>query len=173
MGLFFTYVYIDEWFLVVFGILLTLIGILEVTFVYINNFVEARERNYSAQVGVIRALSDADPEVRASFGAWFPEYNLMFTPEASWMWMKTDVPVSVFEEFMRESNEQYTVAQRNWKAKGNTYWGYWKRIYKELLICGLVLEASSSGSHSEMWVGNGYKRAFEMWMYNIPRTRME
>ena len=173
-GLFFVYVYVPQWFVVFFGVLLTGIGISEVVFVYIHSIVDARERNYRAQVDVINALSNADPETRASFGSWFPEYDLVYTDGAKLYWQGTTVPVEIFAEFMRECNEQYTVAQRVWKAKGNEYWKYWKQIHKQLLICGLVIEDSSAGNHSEQWRGHGYKRAWEMWMYNIPRiNRLE
>lgn len=168
-GLCFLYVFVPHTFIIVFGCLITGIGIAETIFVYIHSMVEARERNYQAQVEVIKALSAADPEVRSSFGSWFPEYDLVFTDEAKWYWQGV-VPVEIFVQFMRESGEQYTVAQRVWKEKGNAYWRYWELIHKELLKCGLVIEASSKGSHSEMWRGNGYKRAWEMWMYNIPRV---
>ena len=72
---------------------------------------------------------------------------------------------------MKESNTQYTAPERNWKSKGATYHRYWNLIYEKLVEIELVVRDSSAGSHSYMWRGRSYDRAWEMWMVhsmNLP-----
>lgn len=142
------------------------VGIIEGIFIYATNAYELRNRYLETQVQVINAMAAADPDVRNAIGAWFPQYNLRWAGKTITCWQDTIVPVEAFREFMHQSNAQYVAPERDWKAKGATYHRYWNIIYSKLTELGLIVPESAAGSHSHLWRGKGYNRAWEMWMGN-------
>lgn len=148
----------------VFGWLSAIIGVVELGFVYASNYADMQTRHYYAQRDIIDALCKADSDVRNAIGAWFPQYNFVYTDQPILCWHNTEVPMSIFREFMKESNPQYTAAERDWKARGATYHRYWNLIYAKLVDIEFVVPESSAGNHSQMWRGKAYNRAWEMWM---------
>jgi len=147
-----------------FGWITFIVGVAEAVACNVSHYAEIQTRHYMIQKEVIDSLAKADPDVRNAIGAWFPRYNFVFAGQPIVCWQDTIVPLDVFREFMKESNQQYTVAQREWKARGATYHRYWVLIYEKLVEIGLVVKDSSAGNHSEMWSGRGYDRAWQMWM---------
>jgi len=154
-----------------FGWVVVVFGIAEAIACNISHYAELRTRHYMIQKEVIDSLAKADPDVRNAIGAWFPRYNFVYAGQPITCWQDTIVPIDIFREFMKASNEQYTVPLRDWKAQGATYHRYWVLIYEKLVELELVVKDTAAGSHSYMWRGRGYSRSWEMWMIhsmNLP-----
>jgi len=140
------------------GIIIVLIGIGECYLLACDNI----RRNMDTKISMIRALTDADGEVRNAIGVWWPEFSFVFTDEPVITWQNTDVPYTVFQQFMDDSNEQYISPERNWPDGEKRR--QWAKVKNKLVELQLVLPDDPAGPKSWLWRVNGYKHAHNRWM---------
>jgi len=151
------------WVVFLAGLAFIVLGFVEALMANLKYIYDVRENQYHIQLRVIEALTNADAEARNAIGVKLPQFNFVYCEEPGIFWQDTDVPYQIFKEFLQESSDQHTAPERDWKARGVVYHRYWMQIYNKLVEMGLVLEQSAAGSHSQLWKGSGYKRAWSYW----------
>ena len=116
----------------------------------------------------------ATPDEKSLLARIFPEIDVdIVDGSKTYYWRGTNVPVHILQEFLKESDSQCTVAQRNWKARGQVefddgsvvdYHWCWLAIYKKLVAMDYVIEASHNGPRSELWRGKAYQKLCDDWL---------
>ena len=167
--------FVKDWYTgvtILFGLAFAGFGVVEM---YLLIGQDKRSTIYEHRM-LAEALNKADAETRRVFGQMVPRYNYRWDGQQTYSALQdTYIPREVFWEFLRESTEKNTVAQRAWQAKGQvpgftklSYHESWIEIYKTLVEFGLVVESSHTGPYSEFWAGDGYNRASDYWPRRIP-----
>ena len=167
--------FVHSWYTVVALIFGVGAGLFGVTEMYLLLGQDKRATIYEHRQ-LAETLNKADAETRRVFGQMVPRYNYRWDGQQTYTaWQDTTIPRDVFWEFVRESTERNTVAQRAWQAKGQvpgytklSYHESWIEIYETLVEFGLVIESSHTGPYSEFWAGDGYDRACDYWPRRIP-----
>lgn len=111
------------------------------------------------------AYSKLDDEGRAEMANHFP--TMRYRKRRGIVrpyWEDTNVPIGMFQTFLKTSNKQYISPERDWNSTDMPR-KVWQEIKDNLEAEGKVEPDSAAGSHSWKWIGNSYQHyCADYWM---------
>lgn len=110
------------------------------------------------------AIANLDDEARAMMAFEFPtmQYH-MKRGEVRAYFEGTNVPIELFREFLKTSNNKYISPRRDWSTRDKPEWA-WLEIKEWLQANGKIVPDSAAGSHSWLWRGRSYEFMSQYWM---------
>lgn len=128
-------------------------------------FKEEQRQDIFTITSFAEVLNHSDPEVREMLAGKFPkviQYTLRHGVVEK-TFEDTGVPVTVWQTFLKDSNDRYISPLRNWYTAAMPE-RHWWALKNYLEAAGYVLPDSAAGNHSYLWTGSSYKKFCAYWL---------
>lgn len=124
---------------------------------------ESNIRRIDAMTSFAEKIVGLDDEGRAMMAFEFPYLRYhMKRGEVREYFEDTNVPMEMFKEFLRTSDQKYISPRRDWCTSKKPEWA-WIEIKEDLEARGLIVSDSAAGSHSWKWRGHAYEHIKAYW----------
>ena len=112
----------------------------------------------------VKGLTDSE---REALGIYLPSYGLKLVSNDIAVIFSGNATHEDLLRFMDDSQKSQVSPLRNWQLKNEPE--IWKDIANRLIEDGLVQKDSAAGSHSLLWINNGYEYMLNKWYHPTRR----